>query len=506
MKYITLLLLAYTLSVNAQIQFIGSHPQNGAVNVALTDTVSVTFSSAIDTSKKFSDGDFLLSNLNPNSQIWYSSDLKTVYFKGNLNAATDYFLLFYNVAAADGSHLQDPILIEFTTGSAFSGVEVSGAVSVQGGIVPVKNSLVALMANPLDAGNPTILRAAIADVNGNYSILHVPDGIYYPVAAKDVNGDGMIDPGLGDLIGSTDSITVNGANIPNLNITIFSPPLVAFTVARSKADSVRLSDLPTDARLYFVQAEVDSIGHSDYWEFKYISNANNLGFSVNVDVFGTSIDTLNSNEFNWISGMRPLGDSVAVAAAPDSFVIKSELNGGRSYRIQTIPDTLQMQAYLALGDLSQAGFWDVVPDNSKFYWGLSYRQVHNDPNNWFIADELRFLADFRTGQPLQITAINDPGNSNVPNIFQLDQNYPNPFNPATEIRYQLPKSSDVTLFIYNTLGQKVRTLVNSHQSAGRYQVKWNGKDDAGRQVASGVYFYKVLAGSFSQVRKMILMR
>ncbi len=506
MKYFSLLLFIFTISANAQIQFVSSHPQNGAINVALTDTVSVTFNSALDTTKKFSDSNFLFSNLDPNAQIWYSSDLKTVYFKGNLTASTDYFLLFYNVAALDGSHLQNPLLIEFTTGSAFSGVNVSGTVTVEGGIVPVKNTLVALLAHPLDAGNPTILRGAIADVNGNFTVLHVPDGVYYPVAAKDVNGDGMIDPGMGDLIGATDSVTVNGADVSNVNITIASPPLVAFPEARFKADSLRQSDLPSDAQLYFVQAEVDSVGHSDYWGFKYISNITHLGFSVNVDVFGTSIDTMNTDEFNWISGMRPLGDSVSVAAAPDSFVIKSEANGGKDYRRQTIPDTLQMQVYLALGDVSQAGFWDVVPDNSKFYWGLSYRQVHEDPNNWFIADELKFLADFRTGQPLQITAINDPGNSNVPNIFQLEQNYPNPFNPTTEIRYQLPQAGNVSLVIYNTLGQKIRTLVNGHEAAGVYEVKWNGKDEAGQQVASGVYFYDLRSGNFHQVRKMILMR
>ena len=96
----------------------------------------------------------------------------------------------------------------------------------------------------------------------------------------------------------------------------------------------------------------------------------------------------------------------------------------------------------------------------------------------------------------------------TPREFALHQNFPNPFNPDTTIKYDLAESSDVTLQIYNVLGQVVRTLVASEaQDAGRYQIRWNGMDDRGVPVSSGVYFYQISAeGKFHQVQKLMLLK
>jgi hypothetical protein len=94
----------------------------------------------------------------------------------------------------------------------------------------------------------------------------------------------------------------------------------------------------------------------------------------------------------------------------------------------------------------------------------------------------------------------------VPKFFRLYQNYPNPFNPDTEIRYDLPVEKHVTLTIYNLLGQKIKTLVNKTQSAGSYSVPWDGTDEQGNRLASGVYLYRLEAGAFVKVRKMLLAR
>ncbi len=93
-----------------------------------------------------------------------------------------------------------------------------------------------------------------------------------------------------------------------------------------------------------------------------------------------------------------------------------------------------------------------------------------------------------------------------PNQFTLSQNYPNPFNPACEIGYILPTDCHVTLCIYNLLGQKVRVLVDEHQSAGLKSVKWDGKDNQNREVTSGVYFYSIEAGDFKDTKKMTLVK
>jgi ligand-binding sensor domain-containing protein len=90
--------------------------------------------------------------------------------------------------------------------------------------------------------------------------------------------------------------------------------------------------------------------------------------------------------------------------------------------------------------------------------------------------------------------------------FTLEQNYPNPFNPTTTIRYELSKSTQVILNIYDTLGQEVRTLVNERQTAGLKSVVWDGRDAAGQAVSSGVYIYRLQAGESVQTRKMSFVR
>ncbi|MCI0553950.1 MAG: T9SS type A sorting domain-containing protein [Anaerolineae bacterium] len=94
----------------------------------------------------------------------------------------------------------------------------------------------------------------------------------------------------------------------------------------------------------------------------------------------------------------------------------------------------------------------------------------------------------------------------IPEGYALLQNYPNPFNPETEIRFQLLEASHVVVKIFNTVGEEIRTLVEAEYEAGYHRVRWDGKDKNGHPVASGIYLYQLLAGNFSQVRKMSLLR
>jgi hypothetical protein len=94
----------------------------------------------------------------------------------------------------------------------------------------------------------------------------------------------------------------------------------------------------------------------------------------------------------------------------------------------------------------------------------------------------------------------------TPREFSLQQNYPNPFNPSTSIVFTLKQQSDVSVIVYNMLGQKVRTLVNENRKAGAYQVVWNGTNDFGNKVSTGIYFYRLEAGDFVDTKKMVLMK
>jgi hypothetical protein len=100
----------------------------------------------------------------------------------------------------------------------------------------------------------------------------------------------------------------------------------------------------------------------------------------------------------------------------------------------------------------------------------------------------------------------------LPKEFGLRQNYPNPFNPTTVIEYALPKASDVKIQIYNILGQKVRNLVDEQQDPGYKRIHWDGTDDSGKEVSSGVYFYRIVARTdqgnedFVKCKKMTLLK
>jgi hypothetical protein len=96
--------------------------------------------------------------------------------------------------------------------------------------------------------------------------------------------------------------------------------------------------------------------------------------------------------------------------------------------------------------------------------------------------------------------------TSIPSQFYLAQNHPNPFNPETKIEFTIPMEGRVNLSVYNLLGQKIATLVDEYLSAGIHQAIWQGKDDSGNPVASGIYFYRLVAGEYSDFKKMVLLK
>jgi len=93
-----------------------------------------------------------------------------------------------------------------------------------------------------------------------------------------------------------------------------------------------------------------------------------------------------------------------------------------------------------------------------------------------------------------------------PNKFSLYQNYPNPFNPVTRINYDLPIQGNVTITIHDILGRQIKTLVNQVQPAGHRSVIWNATNDYDKPVGAGVYLYRISAGDFHSVKKMVLLK
>lgn len=117
----------------------------------------------------------------------------------------------------------------------------------------------------------------------------------------------------------------------------------------------------------------------------------------------------------------------------------------------------------------------------------------------FYTNKLMNTEDTLIVEANSIVAVSE--NDNKVKEFNLSHNYPNPFNPVTSIRYSLPKTSKVTLTVFDLLGRKVETLVNREKKAGRYTIKWNAS-----KLSSGIYFYRIKAGKFTDVKKCILMK
>lgn len=161
-----------------------------------------------------------------------------------------------------------------------------------------------------------------------------------------------------------------------------------------------------------------------------------------------------------------------------------------------------------------------VPGDRRYIIGSganNFRMVPGESNKFVIAQliargssnlnsvtRLKQLTDsvrnfYETNFPIGIRKVADI----IPDKFNLFQNYPNPFNPVTNIRYQLPKSSQVTLKVYDILGREVETLVNEFQQAGVYEVQFPGSTN---NLASGIYFYKITTGDFTAVKRMLMIK
>jgi len=126
--------------------------------------------------------------------------------------------------------------------------------------------------------------------------------------------------------------------------------------------------------------------------------------------------------------------------------------------------------------------------------GVGYNNSNSDFDNFCVSSAVSASNDW-------IEMGNGVADATLPDGFLLSQNYPNPFNPTTKIEFNLPTASDVTLEVYNVLGQRVITLVEGPQAAGLHSVTWNSVDQSGHTVSSGIYFYRLIAGDRVESRK-----
>ena len=156
--------------------------------------------------------------------------------------------------------------------------------------------------------------------------------------------------------------------------------------------------------------------------------------------------------------------------------------------------------------------------NAKFYVNSTdnYLAVNGDtirPGD--IVDHIQGIFTYSFGTfKVSVRGVDDvgtvsginPDHEAIPFTYQLKQNFPNPFNPETKIYFEIPEPQNVTLVIYNMLGQKVRTLINENFKAGQHVINWDGTNDQGIRMSTGMYIYRIKAGDFIAAKKMLMMK
>ena len=319
---------------------------------------------------------------------------------------------------------------------------------------PVANELVALW--HFDEGSDTI--AVDASGNGKDGILK--DGAVFADAG--VSGSAIEIAGTGHIL------VPGGGSLDKINKKIAIETWIKPASLLSQRNIILAQwDGSAGQRAYVLYLETDGIIH-----FMLSPSGDGGGFK---EIASTS--SIDSTKWNQIV-VTSDGDSMRIYINGESDAVSEAPSGG--IYVPTKP--------LYIGDWG----WGDVADNTEQYNGLIDEMALY--NYAISVDTIK--AHYENLNPVGVETITD-----VPNKFLLHQNYPNPFNPTTVISFALPKASDVQLSVFNILGEKVAQLVDGKMVAGNYNVNFNATN-----LASGIYIYKLKAGNFSTVKKMILMK
>lgn len=258
---------------------------------------------------------------------------------------------------------------------------------------------------------------------------------------------------------------------------------------------------------------VDDFEINNYWEDP-TDNTNSIGLDASSAFTITTAQKINGNSsaelkysFNQLDGYYKIRKSTPTSVGGSSETefgiwIKGDLSNNileywfadAQSNLQSIEvDTLNFTGW-KMKSIQLAG---VNGDNLSFE-GVGIKGTSSaDSSGVVYIDDAQY--NF-------ITPVNDVKN-NLPVEYSLEQNYPNPFNPTTKINFNIPKNSNVKLEVFNIIGEKIATLIsNKEYQPGSYTVDWNGTNQFGKQVPSGVYLYKLSAGKFSSVKKMMMIK
>jgi len=181
-------------------------------------------------------------------------------------------------------------------------------------------------------------------------------------------------------------------------------------------------------------------------------------------------------------------------------------------------DSPMLSWYLPAQSESQLTYEVEVADNAEFSSATVYDNLAQLNAQLNDLDEGNYFWRVRSKTNSESSSYSTPANFKIGSVtsiendeelklsYNLEQNYPNPFNPVTTIKYSLPEVSFVTIKIYDMLGREVKTLINQEVTAGNHKLTWKGDNNYGHKVSSGTYLYRITAGNFTEVKKMVLLK
>ena len=167
-----------------------------------------------------------------------------------------------------------------------------------------------------------------------------------------------------------------------------------------------------------------------------------------------------------------------------------------SYTLVYATDVNDSSTFVMIPTGEETTTMSTLTNDTEYYWWV----MANDEDGLSTQSNEGAVNRFVVG-----TLAIDPMDL-IPEVFALHQNYPNPFNPVTTLRYDLPENSIVRITIYNVQGREIKVLVNQYQEAGYKSVRWNATNNYGKPISAGMYLYRISAGEFHSVKKMVLLK
>ena len=330
---------------------------------------------------------------------------------------------------------------------------------------------------------------------------------------------------ISDCIRGNDGQTQDTDFEPAANefLSLISPG--SFTTEESSILLVdSLATTPLGIRILQKSYDDTSTGKNGFVIFSYeisnptVSTLSNLYVGLYFD-WDINAD---ANDYARYDGSRKMGYAMNASSSSDKLVATRLLTGGTGVSYRSIDNSAELYDGFTNAEkwsFLSGGLQTQSLDNKDVSTLLSQGPFSIAPGGKQIVAfavvggnslaELETNADAAQNLWNNSSVAIEPVTDNIPDKFNLEQNYPNPFNPSTNIPFTLAKSAEVSLKIFNIIGQEVRTLVNGQRQAGQYTLQWDGKDDFGRSVASGIYFYKLSVSggeNLTLTRKMILMK